>query len=43
MSKLDGSDARNDAFYRPLFSQNVEKFEARGADINAVSNGIRNL
>jgi hypothetical protein len=28
MSELDGTDTRDDIFYRPLTSQNVKKFEA---------------
>jgi hypothetical protein len=41
MSKLDGSDARDDVFDWPLFSQNVEKFETGRTDMNAISDGIR--
>ena len=43
MGELNSANTWNYIFYRPLVSQNVEEFEARRADVDTVSNGIRDL
>ena len=40
MGKLDGPDAGNHVFNRPLISKDIKKFKARGTHMNAVRDGI---
>jgi len=41
MCKLDGADARDHVFNRPLTSEDIKEFKARGTYMDAVCNGIR--
>jgi len=40
MGKLDGPDAGNHVFNRPLTSKDIKEFKARGTHINTISDGI---
>jgi len=40
MGKLDGPDAGNHVFNRPLTSKDIKEFKARGTHMNAIRDGI---
>ncbi len=42
-SKLNGPDTGNHIFYRPLTPQDIEKLQARGTNVCAVGDRIRDL
>ena len=42
MGKLDGPDARNHVFNRPLTPKDIKEFKAGGTYMKAIRDGIRN-
>lgn len=42
-SKLNSTDTGDHILYRPLVSQDVEKFETRRTGMDTISDGIRDL
>ncbi len=43
MGKLDGSNARDYVFQRPLTSKDIKKFKAWRTDVVTIRDGIGNL